>query len=84
MKDTFPSPFHNVLPGSGRGQAAVDAVVGKLGSGVDGRVKLLLLDVTSQQSVDQAFQTVSAEHGTIFGVISLNADGQQQHIISYL
>jgi len=57
-----------------RGQAAVDAVVGKLGSGVEGRVKLLLLDVTSQESVDQAFQTVSAEHGIIYGVIN-NAGG---------
>jgi len=57
-----------------RGQAAVDGVIRKLGSGVEGRVKLLLLDVTSQQSVDQAFQTVSAEHGTIFGVIN-NAGG---------
>merc|ERR1712032_1780621 len=57
-----------------RGQAAVDAVVGKLGPGVEGRVKLLLLDVTSQESVDQAFQIVSAEHGTIYGVIN-NAGG---------
>ena len=47
----------------------MDAVVAKLGSGVDGRVKLLLLDVTSQESVDQAFQIVSAEHGTIYGVL---------------
>ena len=47
----------------------MDAVVAKLGSGVEGRVKLLLLDVTSQDSVDQAFQTVSAEHGTIYGVL---------------
>ena len=49
----------------------MNAVVGKFGSGVEGRVKLLPLDVTSQQSVDQAFQTVSAEHGTIFGVITI-------------
>ena len=49
----------------------MDAVVGKLGSGVEGRVKLLPLDVTSQQSVDQAFQTVSAEHGTVYGVMRL-------------
>ena len=62
----------------------MDAVVGKLGSGVEARVKLLLLDVTSQESVDQAFETVSAEHGSIYGVISLNADGQQQHIISFI
>ena len=64
-------PFLSLLhlPGSGRGQAAVDAVVGKLGSGVEGRVKLLLLDVTSQESVDQAFETVRAEHGTIYGVL---------------
>ena len=47
----------------------MDAVVGKLGSGVEGRVKLLLLDVTSQESVDQAFETVRAEHGTIYGVL---------------
>ena len=63
---TFPSLLY--LPGSGRGQAAVDSVVGKLGSGVEGRVKLLLLDVTSQESVDQAFETVRTEHGTIYGV----------------
>ena len=62
----FPSLLY--LPGSGRGQAAVDSVVGKLGSGVEGRVKLLLLDVTSQESVDQAFETVRTEHGTIYGV----------------
>ena len=49
----------------------MDGVIRKLGSGVEGRVKLLLLDVTSQQSVDQAFQTVSAEHGTIYGVITI-------------
>ena len=47
----------------------MDSVVGKLGSGVEGRVKLLLLDVTSQESVDQAFETVRAEHGTIYGVL---------------
>ena len=47
----------------------MDSVVGKLGSGVEGRVKLLLLDVTSQESVDQAFETVRTEHGTIYGVL---------------
>ena len=52
----------------------MDAVVGKLGSGVEARVKLLLLDVTSQESIDQAFETVSSEHGTIYGVISLTVN----------
>ena len=40
----------------------------KLGSGVEGRVKLLLLDVTSQESVDQALEVVKAEHSSIYGV----------------
>merc|ERR1712173_406410 len=45
-----------VLLGSrdaGRGEDAVACVKAKLGPGVEGRVKLLLLDVTSQESVDQ-------------------------------
>merc|ERR1712130_136550 len=41
-----------------RGQAAVDAVVGKLGPGVEGRVKLLLLDVTSH-TIEQTRKTSS-------------------------
>jgi len=57
-----------------RGQAAVDGAVAKLGSGVEGRVKLLLLDVSSQESVDNALEIVKAEHGSIYGVIN-NAGG---------
>ena len=47
----------------------MDGVVAKLGSGVEGRVKLLLLDVSSQESVDNALEIVKAEHGSIYGVI---------------
>jgi len=66
-----------VLLGSrdaGRGENAVASVKAKLGSGVEGRVKLLLLDVTSQESVDQALEVVKAEHSSIYGVIN-NAGG---------
>jgi len=60
-----------VLLGSrdaGRGEDAVASVKAKLGSGVEGRVKLLLLDVTSQESVDRALEVVKAEHSSIYGV----------------
>merc|ERR1712107_744623 len=42
---------------AGRGEDAVASVKAKLGSGVEGRVKLLLLDVTSQESVDRALES---------------------------
>merc|ERR1712004_715705 len=66
-----------VLLGSrdaGRGEDAVASVKAKLGSGVEGRVKLLLLDVTSQESVDRALEVVKAEHSSIYGVVN-NAGG---------
>ena len=57
-----------------RGQAAVDGLVAKLGDALKSRVKLVVLDVTSQGSVDAALATVKANHGKVFGVIN-NAGG---------
>ena len=60
------TPFATMT--TGRGEDAVACVKAKLGSGVEGRVKLLLLDVTSQESVDRALEVVKAEHSSIYGV----------------
>ena len=57
-----------------RGQAAVDGLVAKLGKQVQGRLQLLEIDVTSQESVDKAVAAVRRDHGNIFGVIN-NAGG---------
>ena len=57
-----------------RGQAAVDGLVAKLGKQVQGRLQLLVLDVTSQASVDAALAKVKRDHGTIYGVVN-NAGG---------
>ena len=35
-------------------------------------MKLLLLDVTSQESVDRALEVVKAEHNSIYGVHGYN------------
>ena len=48
--------------------------VAKLGKQVQGRLQLLVLDVTSQESVDVALAKVKRDHGTIYGVIN-NAGG---------
>ena len=62
-----------------RGQAAVDGLVAKLGKQVQGRLQLLEIDVTSQESVDKAVAAVRRDHGNIFGVIN-NAGGNASTI----
>ena len=57
-----------------RGQQAVDEVVAKLGKQFQPRVQPVLIDVTSQESVDKAAAAVKRDHGKIFGVIN-NAGG---------
>jgi len=57
-----------------RGQAALDGVVAKLGDGIKDRLKLLILDVTSDASVQTALVTVKKEHGEIHGLVN-NAGG---------
>jgi len=57
-----------------RGQQAVDGVVSKLGKQFQPRIKAVLIDVTSQDSVDKAAAAVKRDHGNIYGVIN-NAGG---------
>ena len=57
-----------------RGQQAVDGVVGKLGKQFQPRLQPVLIDVTSQESVDKAAASVKRDHGKIYGVIN-NAGG---------
>jgi len=57
-----------------RGQQAVDGVVSKLGKQFQPRIKAVLIDVTSQESVDKAAAAVKRDHGNIYGVIN-NAGG---------
>jgi len=57
-----------------RGQQAVDQVVGKLGKQFQPRLQPVLIDVTSQESVDKAAASVKRDHGKIYGVIN-NAGG---------
>jgi len=57
-----------------RGQQAVDGVVSKLGKQFQPRLKAVLIDVTSQDSVDKAAATIKRDHGNIYGVIN-NAGG---------
>merc|ERR1712051_191894 len=57
-----------------RGQQAVDELVAKLGKQFQPRVQPVLIDVTSQESVDKAAAAVKRDHGKIFGVIN-NAGG---------
>ena len=57
-----------------RGQEAVDGVVAKLGKQFQPRLQPVLIDVTSQESVDKAAAVVKRDHGKIFGVIN-NAGG---------
>merc|ERR1711936_1021657 len=57
-----------------RGQQAVDGVVSKLGKQFLPRIKAVLIDVTSQESVDKAAAAVKRDHGNIYGVIN-NAGG---------
>ena len=52
----------------------MDGVVTKLGDGIKDRLKLLILDVTSDASVQTAFVTVKKEHGKIHGLVN-NAGG---------
>lgn len=60
-----------------RGQAAVDSLVTKLGSDYKERLKLVLLDVTSDSSVQTARETVEREHGRIHGLVN-NAGGMAE------
>ena len=53
-----------------RGQQAVDGVVSKLGKQFQPRIKAVLIDVTSQESVDKAAAAVKRDHGNIYGVIN--------------
>merc|ERR1712228_1051514 len=57
-----------------RGQEAVDGVVAKLGKQFQPRLQPVLIDVTSQESVDKAAAAVKKDHGKIYGVIN-NAGG---------
>ena len=57
-----------------RGQQAVDEVVAKLGKQFQPRVQPVLIDVTSQESVDKAAAAMKRDHRKIFGVIN-NAGG---------
>ena len=57
-----------------RGQEAVDGVVAKLGKQFQPRLQPVLIDVTSQESVDKAAAVVKKDHGKIYGVIN-NAGG---------
>merc|ERR1719434_48626 len=54
-----------------RGQQAVDGVLGKQ---FQPRLQPVLIDVTSQESVDKAAASVKIDHGKIYGVIN-NAGG---------
>jgi len=66
-------PDSVVLLGSrdpSRGKAAIEGVVAKLGSNYRERVKLLVLDVTSEDSVKDALTSVKQENGTIHGLIN--------------
>ena len=56
----------------GRGEAAVAAVTAELGC--SDRLELIILDVTSEESVQEAAATVRARHGKLFGLIN-NAGG---------
>jgi NAD(P)-dependent dehydrogenase (short-subunit alcohol dehydrogenase family) len=70
-------PDSVVLLGSrdeARGRAAVEGVLARLGPAFRGRLQLLLIDVTSQASVDEALATVIKDHSNIYGVIN-NAGG---------
>ena len=49
-------------------------MVAKLGDGIKERLKLLILDVTSDASVQTALVTVKKEHGKIHGLVN-NAGG---------
>lgn len=62
-----------------RGQAAVEGLVAKLGQAVKGRVKLLVVDVTSECSVLAAAAAVEKEHGKLYGLVN-NAGGWQAEI----
>merc|ERR1712001_185302 len=57
-----------------RGQEAADGVVAKLGKQFQPRLQPVLIDVTSQESVDKAAAVVKKDHGKIYGVID-NAGG---------
>merc|ERR1712127_773195 len=57
-----------------RGQTSVDGVIAKMGDGVKESLKLVVLDVTSDASVEAALTKVKQEHGGLHGVIN-NAGG---------
>ena len=58
----------------GRGQAAVEQIVAMLGDKVRDRVEMVEIDVTSDQSVQEAVRTVKARHGQLYGLVN-NAGG---------